>query len=95
MRNWRSRSRSASTTSRPETHLLLGYLFTRQNKFDEALQAFLAASKLDPKDTVALCMVGYVYEKSGKPELAAKYYARALQIRPSDEMARKLMAGVE
>jgi len=80
---------------RPETHLLLGYLFMRQQNLKAALESYLKASQLDPTDTVALCMVGYVYEKSGKPDLAARYYGRALQIRPRDEMARKLMAGIE
>lgn len=80
---------------RPETHLLLGYVYIRQSRTDDALRSFQQASQLDPRDTVALCMVGYVYEKAGKPEQASRYYARALQIRPSDEMARKLMAGIE
>lgn len=80
---------------RPETHLLLGYLYTKTAKWSDAIQSFDKASKLDPADTVAICMTGYAYEKSGKPEMAAKYYARALQIRPSDELARKLMAGLE
>ena len=80
---------------RPETHLMLGYLSLSQGNLDAALVSFVAANKLDPRDTVTLCMVGYVLEKQKKPQAAAKWYARALQIRPGDAMARKLMAGVD
>lgn len=80
---------------RPETHLLLGYLYTKQSRWDDAIQSFSKASKLEPDDTVSICMIGYVYEKSGRPDMASTFYARALQIRPTDEMARKLMAGLE
>ena len=40
-------------------------------------------------------MIGYVLEKQGRPNEAAKFYSRALQLRPADEMARRLMAGVD
>lgn len=80
---------------RPETHLLLGYLHTQTQKYEPALQSFLTASKLNPTDTFALCMVGHAYEKCGKPDMALRYYSRALQIRPSDRMAQDLMARIE
>jgi tetratricopeptide (TPR) repeat protein len=40
-------------------------------------------------------MVGYVLEKSGKPEQAIRYYAEALKLKPGDELATHLMAAVE
>jgi hypothetical protein len=39
-------------------------------------------------------MTGYVLEKSGQTQQAIELYARALQIRPGDELATELMAGV-
>jgi Flp pilus assembly protein TadD len=53
---------------------------------------FQKAATLDRRDPVALCMIGYVLEKSGRREQAMKYYAAALKLRPGDELASKLMA---
>ena len=78
-----------------ESHLLLGYLRLRQERTKEALSAFQKASMLDQKDTVAVCMIGYVYEKTGRSDLAMKYYGKALKLKPNDQLASKLMAGVD
>ena len=40
-------------------------------------------------------MIGYVLEKSGKPQQAVKYYAQALKLKPDDELAARLMASVD
>ncbi|MGH7176855.1 MAG: tetratricopeptide repeat protein [Tepidisphaeraceae bacterium] len=78
-----------------EAQLLLGYLRLRQDRLPDALAAFTRASQLDRSDTVSLCMVGYVLQKTGKPEQAMRFYAVALKMRPRDEMASKLMASVD
>ena len=77
-----------------EGYLMLGYLRLRQNKPHDALQAFTQSSKLDRTDNVSVCMIGYVFEKLGRAEAAAKCYAKALKMKPNDEMASKLMAGL-
>ena len=59
---------------------------------EEALDEFQKASSLDSRDTVSLCMIGYALQKPGQSEEAAQYYARALHLKPGDEMARTLMA---
>jgi Flp pilus assembly protein TadD len=79
---------------RAEPFLLTGYLRLRQNRLNEALGAFQKASSLDKLDPVPVCMVGYVYEKLGKPDVAVQYYGKALKLKPHDELASKLMAGV-
>jgi Tfp pilus assembly protein PilF len=79
----------------PDTHLLLGYLKLRQDKLPEALVEFRKANELDQTDTVSLCMIGYVFEKSGKTDRAMKYYAQALKMRPNDELATRLMATID
>jgi Flp pilus assembly protein TadD len=61
----------------------------------EALSAFRKASALDQQDTVSLCMIGAAMEKMGNSSEAVKYYARALKIKPNDELASKMMASVE
>ena len=78
-----------------EVHLMVGYLRLRQEKLKEALASFQKASALDDKDTVSVCMIGYVYEKTGRSDLAMKYYGKALKLKPSDQLASKLMAGVD
>lgn len=77
-----------------EAQLMLGYLRLRQDKLSEALSAFQKAAGLDRGDTVSLCMIGYVLEKMGRSEQGLQYYAQALQIRPNDELATRLMANV-
>jgi Flp pilus assembly protein TadD len=78
-----------------EVQLMVGYLRLRQEKMKEALSAFQKASALNPKDTVSVCMIGYVYEKTGRSDLAMKYYGKALKQKPDDQLASKLMAGVD
>jgi len=78
-----------------EARLLTGYLRLRQKKYNEALANFQRASALNTKDTTSLCMVGYALQKLGRDKEASQYYAKALKIKPGDEMARKLMASVD
>jgi tetratricopeptide (TPR) repeat protein len=78
-----------------EASLLTGYLRLKQNRLDDALLAFRTASALDREDPVAVCMAGYVLEKQGKPEQAMKYYAKALKLKPGDELATRLMASID
>jgi Flp pilus assembly protein TadD len=72
----------------------MGYLRLRQGRYGEALTAFGRSSQLDPSDTVSLCMIGYTLEKLGRNEQAMKLYERALKLKPQDEMATQLIAGL-
>jgi tetratricopeptide (TPR) repeat protein len=78
-----------------ECRLMLGYLRLQQNKVKDALSAFERASVLDHSDTVSLCMIGYTLQKMGHTDQAIGYYAKALKIKPNDDMARKLMASLD
>ncbi len=78
-----------------EGHLLLGYLRFKQRRYPDALVEFQKASELDTRDTISLCMVGLSLQKQGKLQEAAENYRRALKIRPTDEMACRLMAGID
>ena len=40
-------------------------------------------------------MIGYVCEKSGRGEEAAQYYGKALRMKPGDDMASRLLAGLD
>lgn len=81
--------------SNAEAHLMMGYLRLQQDRFAEALSSFNKAAALDRTDTVALCMIGYVLEKMDRPAQAMNYYAQALKLKPNDELASRLMAGVD
>lgn len=78
-----------------DAQLLLGYLRLRQDRFADAAAAFRKANTIDARDTVSLCMLGYTMEKLGKPDQAIRCYAQALKIKPKDDLATQLMAGVE
>jgi protein O-GlcNAc transferase len=75
--------------------LMLGYLRLRQERYSDAMAAFRTASTLDRTDPVCLCMMGYVLEKTGRADQAAPFFAKALRLRPNDELAMKLMASIE
>lgn len=77
-----------------ETQLLIGYVRLKQEKLPLALAAFEQASALDSQDAVSLCMVGYTYEKMGRPDRAMACYSQAMKLRPADNLARQLMAGI-
>lgn len=78
-----------------ESYLLLGYLRLRQEKLHDSLQAFTKASTIDRRDSVSVCMVGFVFERLGRNDAAMKCYAKALKLKPNDEMASQLMAGLD
>ncbi len=71
-------------------HLLMGYLRLREARPEEAILSFQQANALDPTDTVSLCMIGYSLEKLGHTDAARRYYSRALEIKPGDELAGEL-----
>jgi len=75
-----------------QAHLLFGYLHLLQSNVPQALGEFSRASRLDPSDTVSLCMVGLSLQKLGRSQQAQAFYERALQLDPADEMAIQLMA---
>jgi Flp pilus assembly protein TadD len=58
------------------------------------MQAFRQAEGAG-SDPEILCMIGFCFERAGRPEQAARYYAQALRLKPQDEMATKLMASLD
>lgn len=88
-------ARSLKLDGAAETHLLLGYVYLRQNRLPEALTQFQTSSAADPRDTVSICMEGYVFEKMGRNQDATRCYAKALKLKPEDDMATRLMAAID
>jgi len=59
------------------------------------MAAFSRASVLRPDDPVSVCMMGYVQQKKGQLPVALGYYQQALKIKPTDELAGHLLAGLD
>ncbi|HEY1685545.1 MAG TPA: tetratricopeptide repeat protein [Tepidisphaeraceae bacterium] len=78
-----------STNSKAE--IMLGYLRLKENRLADSLSAFIAANRLDPKDSLSVTMTGYVYEKRGMKKEAVECYNRALVLHPGDELAVQLL----
>ena len=87
--------RSSKLDNAGETQLLLGYVYLKQDRLPQALVSFEAAAAADGRDPVSACMVGHVFEKMGKPDVAMRWYTRALKLKPGDDLATQLMAGVD
>ncbi len=60
----------------------LSYL--KQDKPQQALDKILLALKQDPKLVSAYNVAGMIYEKHDQPDLADKYFKRAVELAPKD-----------
>jgi tetratricopeptide (TPR) repeat protein len=78
-----------------QAHLLMGYAMFRDNRLNDAYASFVSASRLDPKDTVSMCMIGLTLNRLGKSQEAAAWYQRALKLNPGDDMASQLLARLD
>ena len=56
---------------------------------------FMRHADLDPKDSVSICLQGYVMARMGRAVEAKPFYARALKLDPHDDLAAHLMAGLD
>ena len=57
-------------------------------RYDDALEAFLAAVVLNPRDPDALFDVGVTYEKLGRPLEASAAFRSVVELRPASAKAR-------
>lgn len=79
----------AISPSDGQANLMLGYVRLQQQRWPEALAAFRRAAQADARDPMPLTMSGMALEGMGRREEAMREYARALEIRPHDELARQ------
>jgi tetratricopeptide (TPR) repeat protein len=82
----------ALANDRSESHLALGYLRLKQERYSEAGESFRRATLLNADDPVALCMVGYVLDQQGRHQEALSFYGQALRVSPKDPLATQLMS---
>jgi tetratricopeptide (TPR) repeat protein len=71
----------------------VGFYFNRGNdhsnsgKYEEAIESYKQAIKLNPDDAYAHTRLGVAYYKSGKYQEAIKSYKRAIRLDPDDKSA--------
>ncbi len=62
-----------------------GYASYSQKQYAEAQRSFEAALQEFPEEAAAMIGMGLVTERSGKPEAAAAFFNRAVELQPSDQ----------
>jgi tetratricopeptide (TPR) repeat protein len=88
----KARRMIAADPHRPEGHFALGVACAEQERYPEALEAFLAAHALDPHDVPTLFDIGQAYVQLGQPEQAIPWLERALN-RDSESLAALYQMG--
>lgn len=79
---------------RHEGYLLAGMVWQKRNNLDNALTMFDRAAELAPDNAVPLIMRGIALQKAGRRTAAAEAYQEALQRKPGDTRAQRLLESV-
>lgn len=67
-----------------DVFLQIGNLFGKQQRLDEALEAYEQVVNLDPKNSMVYSNIAYVLEEKGDQERALEYLEKATEIDPQD-----------
>lgn len=78
----KARRMIAANPDRPEGHFALGVACMEQDRYDEALDAFLDAHDRDPDYVPTLYNVGHAYLQLDEPERAISWLERVLRLDP-------------
>lgn len=76
---------------RHEGFLLVGMVWQKRGRLEEALKMFDRAAELAPDNAVPLILRGIALEKAGRPEAAIGAYRQALARQPDDDRAARLL----
>jgi tetratricopeptide (TPR) repeat protein len=88
----RAASQAVQLSAGARDHLmLLGYVCYRQKDYVNAKSALDKAARIDPKESVTLCLLGQCYEGLGNAAKAETCYRQALQADPDCEWAKQLL----
>jgi tetratricopeptide (TPR) repeat protein len=77
------------TLFQSEIYNLIGIVYHKDNKLDQALDAFRQATILDSRYDQAWNNLGYIYFLQGRNRLALENFAHALELNPDYEQARQ------
>lgn len=72
----------------PELHFLLGYLYWRWKRYQEAIGPFTEETLISPNFAPPYFYLGDIAVRQGRPKEALEYFAKALKIDPSYVEAR-------
>jgi len=72
----------AAAPNSSSAHLNLGRILVGTGQFDQAVEHFTEAFRLEPTDPAANYYWGYVQQRRARPQEAARYYRRALELNP-------------
>jgi tetratricopeptide (TPR) repeat protein len=86
---------AASMRRTANAYSLIGYVYGKQGKRTEALEALDTAAKLAPGYSPTYLYRGNVYFAAGELKAAADEYWRVLRLDPHNEAARQGLANVE
>ena len=87
--------KQASTLERSaHVQALIGMVYAKQSKWQEALAALEQAERINPRFDVTYLYRGNIYEAAGDKAAAAAQYQRALALNPVNEAARVALARV-
>lgn len=70
-------------------YALMGMVYGKQGRRQEALDALAEAERLDPTFDMTYVYRGNVYQSAGETQAAAREYQRALALNPRNEAARQ------
>jgi ribosomal protein S12 methylthiotransferase accessory factor len=80
---------SAYPEPHPEVFNLLGFCFFKQEQYEDAIQAFSQAIKLDPGQAINYANIGTNLRELGRMDEACEMYSHALELDPSLDFARE------
>ncbi|MCP4407651.1 MAG: tetratricopeptide repeat protein, partial [Gammaproteobacteria bacterium] len=81
-----SAEKISAPDSQANTREAMQYL--KQDNPERALSKVLLALKEDPDNVKAYNVAGLIYEKYGQPDLAGKYFQRAIELAPQSASVR-------
>ncbi len=78
-----------------QAHYNRGYVHFLVGKYDRALEDFIRAAELNPRDARAHFMAGSLYERKGDTAQAKKYYQKSIEIAGSFPEAEQALRELE
>jgi tetratricopeptide (TPR) repeat protein len=80
---------AAALEPRAHVYSLIGMVYAKQARWDQALEALGKAEELDPRFAMTFVYRANAYLARGRPDLAATEFERALAIEPQNQMAHE------
>jgi len=80
---------AAALENTAHVHALMGMVYGKQNRREEALRELEIAARLDPRFSMTYVYRGNIHLASGNPQAARAEYLRALELDPRNTAARE------